>query len=133
ALEVHPVCADFTGDFGLPGGRAERRVVYFPGSTIGNFEPQEAAELLQRIAKLTAPDGGLLIGVDLQKDVAVLEAAYNDYEGVTAQFNRNLLVRINRELEGDFVLNRFEHQAFYCSSQERIVMHLVSLGDQTAA
>jgi dimethylhistidine N-methyltransferase len=101
-------------------------VVYFPGSTIGNFDPPEADALLRRVARLVGPGGGLLLGIDLRKDVAVLERAYNDAAGVTAAFNRNLLVRINRELGGDFDPDAFRHVAFYNRERSRIEMHLVS-------
>jgi dimethylhistidine N-methyltransferase len=132
-LEVLPVVADFTADFPLPrpARPPARRVVYFPGSTLGNFDPPDADRLLRRIATMVGPGGGLLLGVDLQKDPAVLEAAYNDRHGVTAAFNLNLLVRINRELGADFDPSAFRHTAFYDSDRHRIEMHLVSLADQT--
>lgn len=129
-LAVLPVCADFTQDFPLPDVAADRRVVYFPGSTIGNFDPAEVDTLLRRIARLVGRGGGLLLGIDLQKDPRVLEAAYNDRRGVTAAFNRNLLARINRELEADFNLDAFRHRAFYNRARSRIEMHLISLSDQ---
>jgi dimethylhistidine N-methyltransferase len=127
-LEVLPLCADFADWFEPPESSAEvgRRVVYFPGSTIGNFEPDEAETLLARIAALAGEEGGFLIGLDLQKDPRILEAAYNDSRGVTAQFNLNLLARINRELGGDFQLDRFRHSAIYNAASGRIEMHLVS-------
>jgi len=137
SLCVLPVCADFTAAFDLPECPvpAERAVVFFPGSTIGNFTPGEAKILLGQIATICGaasaqPEGGLLVGVDLRKDPAVLEAAYNDSEGVTAQFNLNVLARINRELQGDFRLDRFRHLAFYNAEHGRIEMHLESLADQ---
>jgi L-histidine Nalpha-methyltransferase len=130
-LDVRPVVADFTGPFGLPElPPAARRVVYFSGSTIGNFPPDEAVALLAGIRRLCGPGGGLLIGVDLKKDPAVLEPAYDDARGVTAAFNLNLLVRINRELGADFDLCRFRHLAFYDRDHGRIEMHLVSLAEQ---
>lgn len=131
-LEVRPVCADFTRPFELPRLRrpAARRAVYFSGSTIGNFRPPEACALLAGIARLCGPGGVLLIGVDLQKDTAILEAAYNDRRGVTAAFNLNLLARINRELGADFRLDRFRHHAFYNVRRGRIEMHLVSTAEQ---
>jgi dimethylhistidine N-methyltransferase len=129
-LAVLPVCADFTQDFPLPDVAAARRVIYFPGSTIGNFDPAKVDELLRRIARLVGRGSGLLLGVDLQKAPRIIEAAYNDRQGVTAAFNRNLLVRINRELAADFDLNAFRHRAFYNREQSRIEMHLVSLSDQ---
>jgi dimethylhistidine N-methyltransferase len=131
-ITLVPVCADFTHPRDLPvnGGLPERRVVYFPGSTIGNFTPSAAIELLERTASLCRGGGGMLLGVDLKKEPAIIEAAYNDGEGVTAAFNRNLLVRINRELDADFPVTRFWHHAFYDPRNGRIEMHLVSQCDQ---
>jgi L-histidine N-alpha-methyltransferase len=133
AVEVLPICADFTSHFTLPRSKREpsRTLVYFPGSTIGNFGPEEAQALLRQMAALAGQDGALLIGADLQKDVAVLEAAYDDAQGVTAAFNLNLLKRINNELDGDFDLTRFRHRASYNASAHRIEMYLESLDDQT--
>ncbi len=113
-----------------PSSNPARNVVYFPGSTIGNFKPNEALEFLHRIANVCCRDGGLLIGVDLKKDQHVLEAAYNDSAGVTAQFNLNLLERVNRELGADFDLDQWRHRAIYNSSVGRIEMHLISEIDQ---
>jgi dimethylhistidine N-methyltransferase len=129
-LDVRPVVADFMRPFELPPIRTERRVVYFPGSTIGNFDPPDADALLRRIARLVGPGGGLLLGVDLRKDPAILEPAYNDARGTTGAFNRNLLARINRELGGDFDLARFRHLSFFNIERSRIEMHLVSAADQ---
>ena len=126
ALDVAPVVADFTSPFDLPPVSAARRVVYFPGSTIGNFDPHEADALLRRVARMVGSGGGLLLGVDLRKAPAVLERAYNDAAGVTAAFNHNLLVRINRELGADFDPATFRHRAFYNHELSRIEMHLVS-------
>ncbi len=127
-LEVYPVCADYTRSFQLPAPRSGsgRTIVFFPGSTIGNFEPSEAEAFLRRIARLCGASGGLLIGLDLKKPAAVLDAAYNDAHGVTAQFNLNLLTRINRELQAGFDLAQFRHRAFYNAPAGRIEMHLVS-------
>lgn len=127
-LPIAPVCADFTHRFALPRlqQRPRRWLVYFPGSTIGNFDPAEAQAFLARLRTIVGPGGGLLIGVDLKKDPAVLHAAYNDAAGITAEFNRNMLRRINRELYGTFVPVRFAHYAFYNPEQSRIEMHLVS-------
>lgn len=110
-VPVQPLCADYTDAFDLPAPPqpVARTVAYYPGSTVGNFQPEEAQRFLSRIADAIAPNGGLLIGVDLQKDVDVLEAAYNDAAGVTAAFNKNLLRRMNRELNATFALDRFEH------------------------
>ena len=134
-IEILSVCADFTGEFALPipERAATHTAVYFPGSTIGNFVPAQAAALLARIARLCRPRGGLLIGIDLKKDRATLEAAYNDRAGVTAQFNLNLLRRINRELGADFDLDRFSHRAVYNAALGRIEIYLVSRGSQTIA
>jgi dimethylhistidine N-methyltransferase len=129
-LVVLPVCADYTTAFDLPDFDGARPVVFFPGSTIGNFTPDEARAFLRRIAGSVGPGGGLLIGVDLKKDAAVIEAAYNDAQGVTAAFNKNVLARINRELGGTFDLDLFEHRAFYNRAHGRIEMHLFSLVDQ---
>jgi L-histidine Nalpha-methyltransferase len=132
ALDVRPVCADFTAPMRLPPTvrPAMRKAVYFPGSTIGNFAPDEALNLLKGIAQLGGPGGGLLIGVDLKKDRAILEPAYNDSLGVTAAFNKNLLVRMNRELGCDFAVERFRHHACYNDRLGRVEMHLVSEADQ---
>ncbi len=131
ALEVLPICADYTSDFAIPSPTkpVSRRVAYFPGSTIGNFDREPAKRFLQQIAKV-CKGGGLLIGVDLKKDFNVLHRAYNDSQEVTAQFNRHLLVRINQELDADFQLDQFGHYAFYNPGQSRIEMHLVSLKNQ---
>ncbi|MDB5292569.1 MAG: dimethylhistidine N-methyltransferase [Phycisphaerales bacterium] len=132
-LAVVPVCADYTQPFDLPGRCASgRRCVFFPGSSIGNFDPEAARDFLRSIRAHCGGDGALLIGVDLKKDPALLHAAYNDREGVTAQFNLNLLARINRELEGDFDLSQFAHYAFYHPVRGRIEMHLTSLCEQDA-
>jgi len=127
-LEVAPLCADYNEDFELPRPRrpVARRAAYFPGSTIGNFEPPRAVRFLERLRDLCGRSGALLIGVDLQKQAGRIEAAYNDREGVTAAFNLNLLARINRELGADFVLGDWEHRAFYDRQHGRIEMHLVS-------
>ena len=132
-LQVLPVCVDYLEPFELPLPRrlSSRSVIYFPGSTIGNFEPEIASELLARLVDVAGDGGGLLIGVDLQKDRDVLERAYNDAAGVTAQFNKNLLVRINRELEADFDLNRWQHHAIYSPSEGRIEIYLISDNEQT--
>ena len=133
AIDAIAVCADYTRPFELPAETrpaAGRRIVFFPGSTIGNFTPTEAKEFLTNTAGQIGPNGGLLIGVDLKKDPATLEAAYNDSQGVTAQFNRNLLAHINRIVGADFEPASFRHCAFYNESAGRIEMHLVSLRDQ---
>lgn len=127
-LPISPVWTDFTRPFELPDqfAHAARRVVYFPGSTIGNFDPESAVTLMRGIGQVVGPGGGLLIGVDLRKPAAQVEPAYNDLAGVTAAFNLNLLVRINRELGADFEIKAFEHCAFFNERQSRIEMHLVS-------
>jgi dimethylhistidine N-methyltransferase len=131
-MEILPVCADYLQPVVLPtpSHTAARNVVYFPGSTIGNFEPGEAMEFLGRVANVCRKNGGLLIGVDLKKDQRVLEAAYNDRAGVTAQFNLNLLERVNRELGADFDLDQWRHRAIYNSSAGRIEMYVFSEIDQ---
>ena len=118
--------------WGRENGATGRRLGFFPGSTIGNFSPEEAHEFLERSAETIGPGGSMLIGVDLKKDEDTLIAAYNDREGVTAAFNENLLARINRELDGDFNLSAFSHDAVYNRDRGRIEMHLVSECDQTA-
>jgi dimethylhistidine N-methyltransferase len=132
-LEVLPVYADFTQPFALPTTRrpAARRVVYFPGSTIGNFDPPEVVRFLARLRKVCAPGGAVLIGVDLRKDGKVLEAAYDDAAGVTAEFNLNLLLRVNRELGADFDLTCFRHRAVWEETRGCVEMHLVSSVAQT--
>jgi dimethylhistidine N-methyltransferase len=129
-LEVTAVCADYTVPFDLPRPKSApgaRPVVFFPGSTIGNFDTSEAVGFLRNTAALLRPHRGtMLVGVDLRKDPAILHAAYNDAQGVTAAFNLNLLVRINRELKGNFDLSAFRHLAFYDAEIGRIEMHLVS-------
>ena len=131
-LQVLPICADYTSSFELPVPKQEskRTVVYFPGSTIGNFDPIPAKHFLEHIASLCGSGGALLIGVDLKKDPAVLHSAYNDSEGLTAAFNLNLLERINRELDSDFQLDGFEHYAFYNPRESRVEIHLVSKKSQ---
>jgi L-histidine N-alpha-methyltransferase len=132
-LEVLPVSADYLRPVALPTPKRKpsRKVVYFPGSTIGNFEPDVALDFLQRIRRVCDDNGGLLIGVDLQKDYGVLERAYNDAQGITAQFNLNLLARLNRELGADFNLDHWKHRAIYNAAAGRIEMHLLSERDQT--
>ncbi len=131
-LQVLPVTADITQNFALPepAQMAPVRVGFFPGSTIGNFEPHEAAAFLRNAARILGPNATLIVGADLIKDVEVLNAAYNDAAGVTASFNLNLLTRINRELGGTFKLDSFEHHAFYNRERHRIEMHLASLKRQ---
>ncbi len=131
-LEVLPVCADYLQPIKLPSPkqRPEHIAVFFPGSTIGNMEPEVARTFLRRVADLCGHSGGLIIGVDLQKPRQILELAYNDKAGVTADFNLNLLVRANRELGADFDLRRWKHRAIYNSKSSRIEMHLLSLGEQ---
>jgi L-histidine Nalpha-methyltransferase len=132
-LQILPVAADYLEPFELPLPRrlSSRSVLYFPGSTIGNFEPEAAGEFLTRLADLAGEGGGLLIGVDLQKDRDVLERAYNDSAGVTAQFNKNLLTRINCDLGGDFDLNRWHHHAIYNQAEGRVEIYLISETNQT--
>jgi L-histidine N-alpha-methyltransferase len=132
-LAVRPLAADYTTPLRLPAMPPDtrRRLAFFPGSTIGNFHPTEAAAFLQRIRRSIGAAGGLVIGVDRRKDAATLEAAYDDREGETAAFNRNLLVRINRELSADFDVARFAHRAVWKEEASRIEMHLVSLDQRT--
>jgi dimethylhistidine N-methyltransferase len=127
-IEILPIYADFTQPFDLPNPRVMplKNVVYFPGSTIGNFTMPEARSLLQVMRQEACPGGGLLIGVDLKKDRHIIEAAYNDSAGVTAEFNLNVLRRLNRELGADFDLGNFRHRAVYDEINGRIEMRLIS-------
>jgi L-histidine Nalpha-methyltransferase len=131
-LEVIPVTADITQPFDLPAAAkaAPVRVGFFPGSTIGNFDPHEAAAFLRNAGRILGASSTLIIGADLIKPAEVLNAAYNDAAGITAKFNLNLLVRINRELGGTFKLDSFEHHAFYNRERHRVEMHLASLRRQ---
>lgn len=131
-LKVLPVEADICFPFDLPDAAkaATARVGFFPGSTIGNFEPHEAAAFLRNAARILGAGAVMIIGADLIKPAEILNAAYNDAAGVTAKFNLNLLVRINRELRGGFNLDSFEHHAFYNRERNRIEMHLASLKRQ---
>jgi dimethylhistidine N-methyltransferase len=132
SLKVFPVTADFTAPFALPDDvKAMPKVGFFPGSTLGNFEPHEACAFLRSARAILGKDALLLIGIDLEKDEKVLHAAYNDAAGVTGQFNKNVLVRINRELGGDFDLNAFAHRAIYNRERHRIEMHLIARAPQT--
>jgi dimethylhistidine N-methyltransferase len=126
-VTVLPVEADFSQPFRLPAAVAKMpRTGFFPGSTIGNFEPHEACSFLRHAGRVLGKGAALIIGVDLVKDAKILNAAYDDAAGVTAKFNLNLLTRINRELAGDFDLASFSHEAFYNSERGRIEMHLAS-------
>jgi len=131
-LQILPVAADICYPFDLPEAaqRAPVRVGFFPGSTIGNFDPHEAASFLRNAAKILGPGARLIIGVDLIKPTEILNAAYNDAAGVTEEFNLNLLRRINRELGGNFRIECFEHHAFFNRERNRIEMHLASLRRQ---
>ncbi|HEX3673809.1 MAG TPA: L-histidine N(alpha)-methyltransferase [Rhizomicrobium sp.] len=132
-LAVHPIVADFTKPFAVPpASPPARRIGFFPGSTIGNLDRREALAFLRRQAAMLK-GGGMLIGVDLVKDPAILHAAYNDSAGVTEAFNKNLLVRANRELDAEFDLDGFAHYAFYNPTMQRIEMHLMSLAAQRVA
>ena len=131
-IEIIPLVADFTADFELPTSELEpsHAAVYFPGSTIGNFEPDIAQQLLGNIAEIVGYNGGLLIGIDLQKKPSIIHDAYNDSQGVTAQFNLNILHRINAELDADFDVDQFEHLAIYNEAAGRVEIYLVSQADQ---
>lgn len=133
-LDVHASCIDYTDKVKLPYNMDDvHKVAFFPGSSIGNFEPRDAIKFLKNIAEIVKPGGGILIGVDLKKETDILNAAYNDSHGATADFNLNLLTRINRELDADFDLNTFEHTAFYNDDKGRIEMHLKSKEHQTVS
>jgi dimethylhistidine N-methyltransferase len=131
-LPVFPLVADICKRFALPEAarNAPARVGFFPGSTIGNFESHEAAAFLRNAGEILGEDALLIVGVDLIKAPEILNSAYNDKKGVTAQFNKNLLVRMNRELDANFKLETFEHHAFYNRERNRIEMHLASLKRQ---
>ncbi|MGH6796990.1 MAG: L-histidine N(alpha)-methyltransferase [Roseiarcus sp.] len=133
-LPTRPIIADFTADFDIPGDIPARpRAAFFPGSTIGNLRQSEAAALLRRMREHVGERGKAIIGVDLRKDVETLIAAYDDQRGVTAEFNLNLLTRINRELEGGFAIEAFAHEARWNERQSAIEMHLVSLKPQVVS
>ena len=133
-LNVMPVCADFTNGYELPpcGDTVRKRVAYFPGSTIGNFTPTVAVEILRHMGELCDDDGSVLIGVDLKKDREILEPAYDDAENVSRQFALNYLVRLNRELDTDFKLEQFGYEAPYNETHGRVEMALVSRCRQVA-
>ncbi|MCL2779008.1 MAG: L-histidine N(alpha)-methyltransferase [Polyangiaceae bacterium] len=131
-LRIVPVCADFTAELPLPPSDEDScNVIYFPGSTIGNLDPPDAEHLLLRFGVAAGPRGVVVLGVDMKKEPATIHAAYNDASGVTAAFNKNVLVRMNRELEGDIDVDAFDHYAFYEPTIGRIEMHLVSRKRQT--
>jgi dimethylhistidine N-methyltransferase len=133
-LDIVPICADFTNEFAipLPWWAPSRRAVYFPGSAIGNFKSGDARRMMRNIARLCGAGGRLLVGIDLDKDPATIEAAYNDPAGAAAEFNLNVLLRVNRELAGGFDLDGFAHEAVYNGPERRIEMRLVSKWQQTA-
>ena len=135
-LEVRAVCADYTRPYTVPATTRypkAKKVGFFPGSTIGNFTPAEAQRFLSQQAALLGSGNDFIIGADLKKDPAILDAAYDDSAGVTAAFNLNLLVRINRELGGNFDLSHFRHRGRYNPEMGRVEMHLVSDRDQTVS
>jgi dimethylhistidine N-methyltransferase len=131
-VEVYPLAADFSRPFELPAAAlaAPSRVGFFPGSTIGNFEPHQAAAFFRDMGRTLGPDSILIVGVDLIKPTEILRAAYNDAAGVTAKFNLNLLTRINRDLNANFHPKQFEHHAFFNRERNRVEMHLASLKRQ---
>lgn len=129
-LRVLPVCADFSEELDLPltvESRTGRKIIYFPGSTIGNLSPSEAVHFLKKFGKMMEHNGGLIIGVDLKKDKESFELAYDDPQGVTANFNLNLLERLNREVDASFETRNFRHEAFYNEGLGRVEMHLKSV------
>ncbi len=130
-MEVVAICADYTQDFAVPEINDARKVAYFPGSTIGNFEPRRAVRFLKNMRKVMGQGGGALIGVDLRKPAEVLLPAYADAEGVTAAFNKNVLRRLQREFDADLDPDAFEHQARFNEREGRIEMHLVASDKQT--
>ena len=132
-LDIIPFVADYTKEFSLPqiNKNYDHLSAFYPGSTIGNFKPQEAKEFLRRISKLIGKNGGFIIGVDLKKDKQILEKAYNDKDGITAQFNLNILSHINHETGAKFDINKFYHKAVYNDTEGRIEMHLISCEPQS--
>ncbi len=130
--DIYPLAVDYTKEFTLPvkTENYKKTVFYFPGSTVGNFTPVQARLFLSRLAAMLSGKGGLLIGVDLQKDNDIIENAYNDNSGITAEFNLNILDRLNKEAGANFNLKKFRHKAFYNGKEGRIEMHLISLEDQ---
>ena len=127
SLAVHPLVCDFTMQFHLPEAISSMpRVGFFPGSTIGNLEPQRAGNLLRHFGDVLGKEATLIVGIDLVKDPQTLTMAYDDARGVTARFNLNLLKRINRELDGNFDLDKFQHLAFFNGQESRVEMHLIS-------
>ena len=131
-LDVHAACVDFSHSLDIPHcGTFDHKVTFFPGSSIGNFDPEDAIKLLRHIAEMMQMNGQLLIGVDLKKDIDILNSAYNDEAGVTAEFNLNLLNRIRDELDSNINPDLFHHHAFYNPDHGRIEMHLVSQQDQS--
>lgn len=132
-ISIIPAFADYTSYFDLPdlSGAYDYQVVFFPGSTIGNFRPDTVRTFMNNLASLTDENSGMLIGVDLKKDKERLEAAYNDKQGITAKFNKNMLVRLNWELNADFEVDQFSHRAFYNEDEGRMEMHLISEAEQT--
>ncbi|NIX14444.1 MAG: L-histidine N(alpha)-methyltransferase [Candidatus Dadabacteria bacterium] len=131
-IRIIPLCVDYTKPFEFPkfDFKWEKLVVFYPGSTIGNFHPSYAKKFLANVAKRTGKGSGLLIGVDLKKDKAVIENAYNDTKGITAEFNLNILCRLNSDIGFNFDTDKWEHSAVYNENQGRIEMHLVSLTNQ---
>jgi len=130
-LDVHAACIDFTQPLDLSFCPEDmQKIAFFPGSSIGNFEPPSAIQFMQQVVDAVGQGGGMLIGVDLKKDKQILDAAYNDEAGVTAAFNLNLLERINQELDADFEVDNFEHHAYYNQDKGRIEMHLRSQQEQ---
>jgi dimethylhistidine N-methyltransferase len=132
-LVIFPLWADFTKEFSIPidTNGFSNKLAYFPGSTIGNFHPQQAVAFMRNVASLVGPGGGFLVGIDLKKDPDILTLAYNDPKGITAAFNLNMLTHLNQKFHADFIENQFEHLAFYNPQAGRIEMHLVSRQDQT--
>lgn len=128
-LDIYPIAADYNKYFRLPEINKEfsRIIIYFPGSTLGNFNQVQAKYFLERISKIIGNNGAMLIGVDLKKDKKILEAAYNDSKGITAEFNLNILERLNRDIDTNFDVNKFEHYAYYNEHSGRIEMYLKSL------
>ncbi|WP_163836250.1 L-histidine N(alpha)-methyltransferase [Spartinivicinus ruber] len=129
-LEVHAACLDYSQQLSLPNTEYTHKVGFFPGSSLGNFEPEEAKLFLQRLKQQLGDDSALIIGIDLVKPVEILNKAYNDSQGVTAKFNKNALLHLNKLVNANFNPELFSHKAFFNNEKSRIEMHLVSLIDQ---
>ncbi|MCX4026735.1 L-histidine N(alpha)-methyltransferase [Endozoicomonas sp. SM1973] len=129
-LEIHAACLDYSRQLTLPNTEYNHKVGFFPGSSLGNFEPEEATLFLKRLKQQLGDDSGLIIGIDLVKPVEILNKAYNDSQGITAEFNKNVLLHLNRLINANFNPELFSHKAFFNKEKKRVEMHLISMVDQ---